>query len=132
MFRDSSVINWRNYNDRYKVKGYQCTKCKKTYFDEKGLCVCGSKEFIEKEFSGKGKILTFTQIHGAPEAFTQMTPYCVGIIELEEGARVTAQIADANYKDLKIGLEVEAVFRKMYKSGDSGAIHYGTKFVLKF
>ena len=61
-----------------------------------------------------------------------MAPFCVGIIDLEEGARVTGQIADTKYEDLKVGMEVEAVLRKFYKSGTKGVIHYGTKFVPKF
>ena len=60
-----------------------------------------------------------------------MAPYCVGIIELKEGAKITAQIVDCKYEDLKIGTEVEAVFRKFYKSGEKGIIHYGTKFIPK-
>jgi uncharacterized OB-fold protein len=83
-------------------------------------------------FSGKGKIVSFTQIHSGPESFEHMGSYCVGIIDLEEGARVTGQIVDCAYKELKIGSEVEAVFRKFYKSGEKGIIHYGTKFILKF
>ena len=129
MFRDSSIIRWRKYKDRYMLVGFECASCGKKYFEEKGLCPCGATEFNEIEFSGKGKIVSFTQIHSGPEAFTELGKYNVAIIDLDEGARITAQIADAKYEDLKIGQNVEAVFRKFYKSGEKGAIHYGTKFV---
>ncbi len=132
MFRDSPILRWRNYKDRYRIVGYKCVDCGATYFEKKGLCPCGSLNFEEKEFSGKGKVVSFTKIHAAAEAFADMTPFCVGIIDLEEGARVTGQIADTKYEDLKIGMEVEAVLRKFYKSGSKGVIHYGTKFVPKF
>ena len=132
MFRDSPIIRWRNYSDRYKLKGYKCTKCEKTFFEKKGLCLCGNLDFAEMDFSGKGKIVAFTQIHSGPEVFKAQAPYCVAIIDLVEGARVTGQVSDCKYEDLKAGLEVEAVFRKFYKSGEKGAIHYGTKFVPKF
>jgi uncharacterized protein len=132
MFRDSSIIRWRNYKDRYMLIGFECASCKKNYFEQKGMCVCGSIEFNEIEVSGNGKIVSFTQIHGGPEVFAEQGNYCVAIIDLDEGARITGQVVDCNYEDLKIGLEVEAVFRKFYKSGDKGIIHYGTKFVPKF
>jgi uncharacterized protein len=132
MFRDSSIIRWRNYKDRYMLIGYECVSCGKKYFEKKGLCPCGETEFSEIEFSGKGKIVSFTQVHSGPEAFAEMAPYCVAIIDLEEGARLTGQVVDCKYEELKIGTEVEAVFRKFYKSGDKGVIHYGTKFVPKF
>ncbi|MCX6801061.1 MAG: Zn-ribbon domain-containing OB-fold protein [Candidatus Diapherotrites archaeon] len=132
MFRESPILRWRGYNDRYKLKGYKCRVCKKVYFEKKGLCPCGSIEFDEIELSGKGKIAAFTQIHGAPEAFESKAPYCVAVIDLAEGARIEAQVVDCKYSDLKIGTDVEAVFRKFYSSGEKGAIHYGTKFVPKF
>jgi uncharacterized protein len=132
MFRGSPIIRWRKYNDRYRLTGYKCSSCGATYFEEKGLCNCGSSEFEEVAFSGIGKIVSYTQIHGGPEVFAEQTPYCVAIIDLEEGARITGQVVDCKYEDLKIGTEVEAVFRKFYKSGEKGVIHYGTKFVPKF
>jgi uncharacterized protein len=132
MFRDSPIIRWRNYEDRYKLNCYKCDSCGKVYFERKGMCVCGELEFTEFASKGKGKIVSFTEVHSGPTLFEEQTPYCVGIIDLEEGARITAQIVDCKYEDLKIGMEVEAVFRKFYKSGEKGAIHYGTKFIPKF
>ncbi|MFA5125700.1 MAG: Zn-ribbon domain-containing OB-fold protein [archaeon] len=132
MFRESPIIRWRNYNDRYKLKGYKCTKCGATFFEKKGLCPCGNLDFAEMDFSGKGKIVSFTQIHAGPEVFASQTPYCIAIIDLVEGARITGQIVDCKYEDLKQGMEVEGVFRKFYKSGEKGIIHYGTKFIPKF
>ena len=132
MFRDSPIIRWRNYNDRYKLNGYKCTKCNTTFFEKKGMCTCGNLDFAEMEFSGKGKLVSFTQVHSGPEMFESQSPYCVAIIDLEEGARITSQVVDCKYEDLKVGLEVEAVFRKFYKSGEEGIIHYGTKFIPKF
>lgn len=132
MFRESSIIRWRNYNDRYKLIGYKCDQCGKTYFEKKGLCTCGSLTFNEIEFNGKGKIVTYTKVHSGAEAFQEQAPFCVAIIDLDEGARITAQLTDCDYEDLKIGMEVEAVLRKFYKSGEKGVIHYGTKFIPKF
>lgn len=132
MFRESSIIRWRNYSDRYKLTGYKCTKCGATYFEKKGLCTCGNLDYAEMQFSGKGRIVSFTQIHSGPEFFSEQTPYSIAIIDLVEGARMTAQIIDCKYEELKIGLEVEAVFKKFYKSGEKGVIHYGTKFRPKF
>ncbi len=102
--------------------------CSKIYFPKKHLCECSSTSFDDFQLKGKGKVLTFTEIKSSPEEFSEMTPYCVGIIELEEGPKITAQIADAEVCDLKIGDEVEAVFRKFVANGEAGIIHYGLKF----
>lgn len=128
MHRQSPIIRWRRYAERYRLEGNRCSTCNKIYFPKKHLCECGSKEFNVHTLAGKGKIITFTEIKSSPEEFSDMTPYCVGIVELEEGPRITAQIADAEVSELKIGDPVEAVFRKFAAVGDEGIIHYGLKF----
>ncbi len=79
---------------------------------------------------GTGKILTYTIIHIAADAFAKETPYAVAVIETDEGARLTAQVVDCNFDDLKIGARVELVFRKITEEGASGIINYGYKAVL--
>lgn len=49
-------------------------------------------------------------------------------MELDEGAKVTAQIVDCKPEDIKIGDEVEMVFRKIREEGEDGVITYGFKF----
>ena len=46
-----------------------------------------------------------------------------------EGPRMTAQIV-CRPDEVKIGLKVKSVFRRIATDGESGIIHYGTKFVL--
>ena len=50
-----------------------------------------------QEFSGKAKLLTYTIIYIGPAAmiaagYDRKHPYCVGIVELEEGPRISALI----------------------------------------
>ena len=129
MYRKSPIIRWRKYNDRYQLIGSKCKSCNKYHYPKTALCDCGSKDFDYHKFSGKGKLLTFTEISSAPTMFSEKTPYCIGVVELEEGPRIGAQIVDTSISELKIDQDVEAVFRKFYASGSKGAIHYGTKFV---
>ncbi len=49
-------------------------------------------------------------------------------MELDEGAKVTAQIVDADIDDIEIGDPVEMVFRKIREDGPGGVITYGFKF----
>ena len=53
----------------------------------------------------------------------------VGLVQLEEGPRLVAQICDTPYEVLKINLLVKAVFCKYNTSGADGIIYYRTKFV---
>ena len=43
--------------------------------------------------------------------------------------KLTAQIVDCNFEDLKIGMRVKIEFRKIYEEGEAGVIYYGYKFV---
>jgi len=45
---------------------------------------------------------------------------------LEEGPKIVAQMTDCKSEELKIGLRVEAAFRRIYEDGD--IIRYGVKF----
>jgi len=82
--------------------------------------------------SGEGKIYSYTIIAAGstpPEFLLQekyVGSYPVTVIELVEGPKIVAQLTDCKVGELKIGLEVEAVFRKIYE--DNQVIRYGIKF----
>ncbi|MFH1440036.1 MAG: Zn-ribbon domain-containing OB-fold protein [Candidatus Woesearchaeota archaeon] len=128
MHRQSPILRWRRFPERYRFEGSRCTSCQKINFPKRYLCECGSKDFQIYKLNGKGKILTYTEIKSSPEEFSDMTPYCVAIIQLDDGPRITAQVTDCSGSELKIGDEVETVFRKFVASGEAGIIHYGLKF----
>jgi uncharacterized OB-fold protein len=55
-------------------------------------------------------------------------PYVMGIINLDEGVRLTSQLIDVKPEDVRIGMKVQAAFRKLGQEGEAGVIHYGYKF----
>lgn len=83
----------------------------------------------EVKLKGKGKVVTYSIIHVAPESFEEQVPYPIAVIELEEGPRLTAQIVDCDIDEVNIGMEVEVTFRKIQSEGECGAIYYGYKFI---
>ena len=123
---------WREIPQRYSIIGNQCTSCNKVFFPPRESCpVCRRKSYQKMKslkLSGKGKIITYTIIYDAPEAFDKQAPYPMAIIELDEGPRITAQIVDCNIDDVKIGMKVQSTFRKIQQDGKIGAIYYGYKF----
>jgi len=91
--------------------GGKCTKCGKLHFPPRPLCdICFSNEFEWVEVSPKGKLLTYTVIHIAPAQFQQMAPYAVGIVQLENGARIPGMIKDTPADQIKIGMHLTMVF----------------------
>jgi uncharacterized protein len=113
-----SIAAWRNQKHIHTLTGCECVACKQKYYPKKYLCVCGAQQFVEYTFCGRGTLITFTK--------TAST--ILGIIALDEGVRVLAEIVDTDYETLTIGMSVHAVFRKLYEDGDAGCIVYGMKF----
>lgn len=82
------------------------------------------------QFSGKGKIYSYTVIYSAPSSFEDQVPYIIALVELDEGAKVLGQVVDCKPEDVKVGAKVESVFRMIQKDDPEGLIHYGFKFRL--
>lgn len=123
--------SWRRIRERYNLIGSKCETCGTYYFPTKHICKkCRRKgKIVRHKFSGKGAIFSFSTVTSPPEGFKLEAPYVIAIVELEEGARLTAQIVDWQGKpELRIGDSVEVVFRKIQEEGPEGIIHYGFKF----
>ncbi len=126
-----SPRSWREKPQRYRYEAGKCSGCSKIFFPPRLVCdACGSKTFETQVLAQTGVVETFTIIEVAPSGFTDEAPYAVGIIKLDDGVKVTAQIADCKPEELKLGDKVRLEFRKVTEDGASGILHYGYKFVL--
>ena len=121
---------WREIPQRYRLEAKKCKGCGLILFPPRLVCPqCGKGEFEKTVLAGAGTLLTYTVIRVAPEGFEDQTPYAVGIAQLDDGARLTAQVVDCDFSRIKVGLRVKLEFRKMHEDGAAGIIHYGYKFV---
>ena len=123
---------WREIPQRYNLIANKCGVCSRIYFPPRESCPYCRRKSMDKmetiQLSGKGKVITYTIIHVAPEHFEGQVPYPIAIIQLDEGPRITAQIVDCETKDIKIGMRVQSTIRKIQEDGYIGAIYYGYKF----
>ncbi|MFW9913381.1 MAG: Zn-ribbon domain-containing OB-fold protein [Candidatus Thorarchaeota archaeon] len=77
----------------HDFQAFKCVDCGAVISPPMGSCYsCGSNRMEWTKVSGKGKLVSFTVIHIAPEQFQEEVPYLIAIIELEEGTRVTARL----------------------------------------
>jgi len=126
----SVAAYWREMPQRYRLEAAKCKKCAHIQFPARLICAeCGHREFEKINLKRTGKLLTYTIIHVAPSQFTDQVPYAVGIIELDDGARLLAQIADCPQEALKTGMALRIEFRRVTNDGEAGIIHYGYKCV---
>ncbi|MHA1198597.1 MAG: Zn-ribbon domain-containing OB-fold protein [Candidatus Heimdallarchaeaceae archaeon] len=121
---------WREKRQRYLGIGIECFNCNKKNFPFTDHCPsCGSENVEEYKLAEKGKIVQFSQVNQTAEEMMAYVPYAVGIIELEDGIKVTGQIVDIDYSQIKVGMQVRMVLRVLAKDGKEGLIKYGFKFV---
>lgn len=123
---------WREIGSRYNLIGTKCGNCGKVDFPPRAICPeCGRKSVGRMErirLGGKGAVVTYTVIRDAPAQFEMQKPYVMAIVEMDEGVRLTTQIIDVRPEEVKIGMRVQAAFRKLGQENDAGVIHYGYKF----
>ncbi len=123
---------WREIPSRYNLIGTKCGNCGTLDFPPRAVCPkCGRKsvgKMARQKLSGRGIIVSHAVVHDAPTFFDLLKPYVLAVIELEEGARLTSHIIDVEPNEVKIGLPVEATFRRLGQEGEAGVIQYGYKF----
>lgn len=107
-----SDISYRQFLQEEKLMGSKCTQCGAVYVPPRPLCVeCHNSGMQWVQMDGKGKLAAFTCISIGPafmaaEGFNRKNPYCVGVVELDEGPRVDARIEGVQTskpEEIKIG-----------------------------
>ena len=121
---------WRNEPQRYRLEAGKCLNCGELHMPKRLVCdACGKREFETVKLTPKGKVITYTVVHVAPEAFRDQSPYPVAIIELDEGLRMLCQMADVAPEEVRTGMRVRLETRKIRSDGEAGVIAYGPKAV---
>ena len=91
-----------------------------------GLSVGASRGFDGRAVE-RGTVYSYTLVHEAPAEFEAQAPYYLALVELQDGALITAQLTDIE-GEAAIGDAVEMVTRKLTTDGQRGMIVYGYKF----
>lgn len=103
----------------HKIIGSECVNCGEQYLPPRPMCpACFSAEMQPVELGTAGSLAAFTIVHIASTAmieagFGRENPHCSGIVELENGLKISAQILGVdtgNPASIKIGTPLEAVF----------------------
>ncbi len=75
-----------------------------------------------------GTLLSYTMQKESLPGFEDQEPMIFGLLKLENGVKIVAQIVDTSYESLKQGIKLRAVFRRIKSDGESGQIFYAYKF----
>jgi uncharacterized OB-fold protein len=125
----SLAKHWRLQSQRYGLTGVECQDCGERFLSHRQICPqCKSRRLSPYHFKGDGKVYSHTVIYDAPAGYEEFTPYVAALVQLDEGPLVTAQLTDIDIDDVRIGMPVEMVTRRLRQYGNEGLIVYGYKF----
>jgi uncharacterized OB-fold protein len=87
-----------------------CTSCGTLRHPPLPACAnCGSLEWDTVESSGRGTLYSYVVVH-YPQVPSFEYPLPIGLIELEEGTRVVANLGGVEREDITIGMPLRAEF----------------------
>jgi 3-hydroxy-3-methylglutaryl CoA synthase len=112
----SATIHHRERDPDIAFCGQRCRRCGAVQFPIQRLCeTCFAKDEFERvRLSDRiGKVVTYTFDFFFP---TPEPPTIVTITDID-GARVHLQLVDVRPEDVKIGMPVELVFRRIHQVG---------------
>lgn len=117
--RAFSDVSYKQFLNEDKLMGCKCKGCGALYLPPRPICIeCYSSDMEWVEMKGKGKLAAFTAIHVGPpsmvaEGFNRKNPYCVGVVEFEEGVKIDARIEGVDTKNpetIKVGMPLTVKF----------------------
>ena len=114
-----------------KLMGSKCNACETLYVPPRSQCPrCRQSEMEWTETAGEGRLAAFTSISiGTPamikEGYDRNNPYCSGVVELEEGARVVARIEGVDSihpETVELGMPLRVKFLNQGADDDRGTV----------
>lgn len=117
--RDFTAASFARFLNEEKLMAAQCSACKALYLPPRPLCTScykGTMEWVQ--LKGSGRLTAYSVIAVGPafmveEGYDRNNHYCSGIVQLDEGPRISARILGVDVKHpeaIKIGTPVEAHF----------------------
>ena len=93
----------------------RCNVCRRAYFYPRDICpACFSRDTSWIRSSGRGSLYSFAIVHRPPsEAWRDLTPYVVAIVELEEGVRMPTNLIGVapDPRSIRVGMPVIVKFK---------------------
>lgn len=108
-------------NDSVRLVGSKCKSCGRVVYPAAKSCLdCSHDEVGPLLLGNTGKLYTYTTVHMPIPHFKP--PFNIGYIELAEGLRIFAPIAEGT--ELKVGLPVRLAPAVLWTEGETDVVGY--------
>jgi uncharacterized OB-fold protein len=117
--REFTSASFYKFIGEHKLMGSRCRSCGALHLPPRPLCpACHGEKLEWIEMSGQGELRAFTAVHIAPTAmieagYGQNNPYCSGIVQLDDGPAISAQILGVDPtqpEQISVGMPLKVAF----------------------
>ncbi len=119
--RPFTAASFNKFLQEQKLMASRCSRCSSLFLPPRAICPhCQGREMTWAELSGRGKLAAFTSIYIGPSwmnslGFGRQRPYLSGVVELEEGVKISARILGLEAgqpEKIRIGLPLSVAFEE--------------------
>ncbi len=123
-----TAAEWNRFLGQKKLMASRCTRCGAVHLPPRAVCPdCHADQMEWTELGGKGRLAAFTSVYVAPtwmvsQGFGRDHPYLSGVVELDEGVKISARILDLDAQDpasIRIGTPLTVEF---LEAGEPGKV----------
>lgn len=117
----SNVLYAKEEHQNIRLHGSECSHCGTRQFPVTQVCVsCKRADQLREVALGRtGTVFTFAQDELYPSPFP---PTLMAVVDLNGGGRIYCELVDCSPSDVRIGMPVDLMFRKIKEGG--GLYHY--------
>ncbi len=117
--REFNSASFYQFLAEKKLMASRCKKCQALYLPPHPICTkCSGNDMEWVEMKGNGKLAAFTAVAVGPtstieEGYDRNNPYLVGIVQLDEGPKVSSRIQGLDAKKpeaIKVGTPLTVDF----------------------
>jgi uncharacterized OB-fold protein len=114
-----TASTFNKFLGEHKLMASRCANCAQTFLPPRAICSnCHGDKMEWVEASGKGKLAAFTSVYVGTtamnaEGFDRNNPYATGIVELDEGVKISARLIGVDAKNpanIQIGTAMRVGF----------------------
>ena len=115
----SPVTYWRDAAQELNFIGARCKNCGSVQYPPPRVCAeCGTKDSFENvKLTRTGKVYTYTLDHLSGGQYLNV-PIPRLVIDLDGGGRIFLEMTDGDPNEVKIGLPVEVLFRRLHEGAN--------------
>jgi uncharacterized OB-fold protein len=117
--RPFTAASFEKWIGEHRLMGSHCPECNRLYLPPRAICPhCHAHRMEWVELSGEGRLAAFTSVYIGPTfmnaaGYSRTNPYVTGIVELDEGVKISARIleVDARHPEtIQVGMPVSLSF----------------------